>query len=436
MHGLDYSEDCTKLYVLCRGSQKATFNLDLVPGALALFPFSKNFIDTASVEKDFMYIYQITNAVLSSPEIWTISKAIRGWEYGNNLLKVHKPASQFLSFVLKTGMCVIGQPSNCHEGSTFMKIDVVAKKIVSGDPWGCANGHTIVQRLAFNRLSQKSIEVCGTDGGYPGLNHTFGVWSHRLEGGATPIGAIDYASSINPSGGPGGMAAYGRGFVATIVSSNPLQKVDSSWASSIGLVFMNENGTVVGTTKWLSVNPNYFVNYANVAPLSNGNLLVGWAELAPKNGSGAASANDIPIGQVFRLAEFNSNGLMLTNPIATEHGWSSVDNWDTINGNPFWVWAKGTADEYSYTSSSSTLKIMTYVPVLASATETGSVDEVPQQEPSTAPGAAEATPTLSESTGGMAGYLIALVVLASVALVAIVLILVLVVLRSSNAEVV
>jgi len=173
------------------------------------------------------------------------------------------------------------------------------------------------------------------------------------------------------------------------------------------------------------------VNYANIAVLPNGNLLVGWAEMSSK--TGVAGSSSIPLANGYRVAEVDSNGVMLTEPVATSNGWGSVDNWDTINGNPVWVFAQGPSAEYSYTSYTANLQIMTYIPTTPPpmATDSKGVGETSEPTNTSSTVKIQISPTSNE---GLAGYQVALVVLVSIAFLLVVLTVVFVVIHNTKPE--
>lgn len=263
---------------------------------------------TKTNDEEWLYEWS-SGDIGAAPDTYVASKAIGSWEYGSQYLSY---GEQDDTYGLSLESTVFGSDGNeQHEGDALLIVDRKSHSIDLGRgwTWGCADGHTIFNHLAYNPATTTYAVTCGTDSGTDAANSAglAGIWVHTDKGAKT--GVQDEALWKSPSfgGGPTSILPLDDGgYLGVITGAAGGVAADTDFRSSgpvsaIGLARYDKDAKLVGSIRWVVSAPGTFLSYPQLAPLGDGTFLLGYGEMVTLAAEQAAAAAQQNIDDQFRI---------------------------------------------------------------------------------------------------------------------------------------
>ncbi len=331
MHGVTTSRDCSTIAALCRiPSGTDGFDKDVLATHNAADWMTNPYECGDRGLNDEMWLYEWTDGdIQSEPSKFIVHKSIGSWEYGNNYLHMSEQDNTY-GIAMKATVGGDGG-STCHEADAFLVMDRNNDTYTNrGWSWACGVGHTIMNRLSFNPVSNQYALMCSTDYNADEVGG-LGALSFRADGQDKDGTEFHYysrqglankggASAVVPSPDGGFLGV----FVATSEDDPPAAEYPLEPATAIGLGHWNAQGVMQGPMEWVAENPTNFLSYSNLAPLDDDHYLLGWGVMNELTEDDFGRPQQIP--SEFWIVEIDGDGNRLTEAQRLEGtGWGEVD---------------------------------------------------------------------------------------------------------------
>ncbi len=329
MHGVATSADCSTIAALCRiPSATQGFDKDVLATHNAADWMTNPYECGDRGLNDEMWLYEWTNGdIQSEPQKYIVQKSIGSWELGTHYLRYGESDNTYGIAVKAT----VGgdNGSTCHEADSFLILDRTDYSYTNrGWSWACGTGHTITNRPAYNPSSNQYAMLCSTD------------YNEAEEGG---LGAFVFHADGEPARefhymSIGGLAQKGTGagvvprpdggFLGAIVGVDgdiPAGEYNFEPPTSIGLGQWDAQGNIQGEINWVIKNPDAYVSFASLSPLSSDDTYVlGWGVMQRLADEEDGLNKIIP--WEYWLMEIDGDGNALTDPLRVEGaGWGDFD---------------------------------------------------------------------------------------------------------------
>ncbi len=339
MLGIQSSNSCGLVAALCRTDWGRTdFDKDVVethPGDHWLTEEEHN-----GSERDQIWLYEWPSGnIQDEPDKYIVHKAIGSWEYGQQYLVYGENDNSYGISVKAT--------HGGHEGDSFVIVDRDDFTIDTsrGWDWGCATGHTLFNRPAYNPATQEYGVLCGTD------------WNTNKD---AYIGSITFATQHNVrnefqrlnrgnlamKGGPGSLVPLADGgWLAVFVSQQGTINTDSTlyipWSPStkIGLARFDQAGNLVDSIKWVVDLDTQYASYPQLVALENGNYLLGYGEMMADETDPSVDwywdyNQYVRFPEKYWIQEIDIDGNAVTAPhTLSDAGWGELDQLVSLGNN-------------------------------------------------------------------------------------------------------
>lgn len=351
MHGIAAKSDCSVIGVLCRRASRASETEPATKDMVAALTDTSmrdwmtqpGTPEQGEQRNDEEWLYEWTDGTFAStPSTYVAHKAIGGWVFGSQYL-VYGESDDTFGLSLKATVYGGG---NWHEGDAMLIVDRRDHSISQnrGWFWGCAAGHTLFNHPTFNPATSQYAVTCGTDLGVkPDAGGGFGgIWTHTEKGSAQGYLDVPIHDSLSIGGGPtsllplpdGGYIGVFAGVNGSISKNQDFQARGA--VTEIGFARFDGNGVLVGAVKRVAAMPGVFLSYPQLAPLGNGEYLLGYGEMVPLKDQNDWNLLRVP--GAYHVQEIDENGTPLTAVQTLDGvGWGEQDQMVPLgNGRVGW----------------------------------------------------------------------------------------------------
>jgi hypothetical protein len=213
-----------------------------------------------------------------------------------------------------------------------------------GWKWACGTGHTIMNRIAYDRTTGKFAALCSTDYNKAGTGG-LGAYVFNMEDDKPQeFHYLNLRTTNNKGGASSIVPRTGGGFLGVIVGV-PGPKVPEGYPDApptqIGLVQWNALGEQQGDIRWILNNPDNYLSYSTLSVLGPDRYLLGWGVMRSKNHEGEPGGdNSYRVPWEYWLVEIDEDGQTLTEPMKVEGaGWGDLDEMAPLGqGRAGWIY--------------------------------------------------------------------------------------------------
>jgi hypothetical protein len=327
VHGIDVSDDCQTIGVLCRvASGTGGFDKDVLATHWDAEWMTNPYVCGGKMN-DEIWLYEWTNGdIQSEPTKYIVHKSFGDWEARNNYLRLGSDNTWALAIAATVG----GEdlPSGCHEADAFLVMDRATETMTDrGWSWACGTGHTITNRIAHNPATGKYALMCSTDYNAAEVGG-LGAYIFRLEDQTGVEFHYHNIDGIQSKGAASTMLPRPDGGYVGLMVGVPGEHEPGGYpatpGTSIGLAQWNPDGSMDGEINWILQDPEGYLSNSSLTEIAPGRYLVGYGVMRRLANPEEGESMRIPLES--RFVEIDLDGNFLTEPlVADDVGWGDYD---------------------------------------------------------------------------------------------------------------